>query len=64
LDEFDVETAVGWSVLVRAVSTRVTEPDEIADWLSGLPTPWAPGPRGMVIRLDPLQPTGRMIVRG
>lgn len=64
LDEFDVETAIGWSVLVRAVSTRVTDPGEIADWLRRLPTPWAPGPRAVAIRLDPVQITGRVIVRG
>lgn len=63
-DEFDVETATGWSVLVRAVASRVTEPTEVADWLSRLPAPWAPGVRDVVIRLDPVLLTGRTVVRG
>lgn len=64
VDEFDVGTATGWSVLVRAVSTRVTEPSEVVDWLNRLPVPWAPGSREVVIRLDPVRLTGRTIVRG
>lgn len=64
VDEFDVETATGWSVLVRATSVRVTQPDEVAHWLSRLPAPWAPGPRDIVIQLDPVQLSGRTIVRG
>lgn len=64
VDEFDVETATGWSVLVRAISAAVTEPGEVGHWLNRLPTPWAPGPRDLVIRLDPVQLSGRMIVRG
>jgi nitroimidazol reductase NimA-like FMN-containing flavoprotein (pyridoxamine 5'-phosphate oxidase superfamily) len=64
IDEFDVGTGTGWSVLVRATAARITDPGEIAAWDRRLPTPWAPGPRHVMIRLDPVAVTGRIVVRG
>lgn len=64
IDEFDVGTATGWSVLVRARSRAVTESTEVVGWLTLLPDPWAPGTREILIRLDPISVTGRAVARG
>lgn len=63
VDDFDVETGTGWAVLVRGVARGVTDPDEQAAWQARLPQPWAPGPRDLVIRVDPVITTGRVVVR-
>lgn len=64
IDEFDMATATGWSVLVRATSSAVTQATEIVGWLTRLPAPWAPGDREILIRLDPVSVTGRVVSRG
>ncbi|WP_432557449.1 pyridoxamine 5'-phosphate oxidase family protein [Granulicoccus sp. GXG6511] len=63
IDEFDVETATGWSVLMSATTTRVTSPEEIVSWHDLLPEPWAPGGRDWVIRLTPRSISGRVVAR-
>lgn len=64
IDEFEVETATGWSVLLRATTARVTAPEETAAWQRLLPEPWAPGERDLIIRLTPRSISGRVVVRG
>lgn len=63
IDDFDAETASGWSVLMRAVTTVVTKDEELVRWQALLPAPWAPGPRELVIRLTPRSVSGRVVLR-
>lgn len=62
IDEFDVETATGWSVLLRATTARVIAQEETASW-HRLLSPWAPGHRDLVIRLTPRSVSGRIVMR-
>lgn len=61
IDDLEGPTATGWSVLVRATSAAITESTEIVGWLTLLPDPWAPGDREMLIRLEPVSVTGRVV---
>lgn len=63
LDEFDVETGTGWSVLVRGTTAEVTDRVASAHWRTRLPAPWAPGPRDLTIVLHVTEATGRVVVR-
>ncbi len=64
IDDFDLEHAEGWSVVVRGAA-RVVDPE---DWPEGVTKPehlyfypWAPGPKDRWIRLVPNTVTGRRI---
>jgi nitroimidazol reductase NimA-like FMN-containing flavoprotein (pyridoxamine 5'-phosphate oxidase superfamily) len=59
VDDLDEQTAVGWSVLARG--TAAVAPPELA---AGLPAPWAPGERRLVIALTPHEYTGRAVSAG
>lgn len=63
IDDFDIDTATGWSVMMRARSRAVTDTAERERWREALPVPWASGARDLVIRLDPVELTGRVVVR-
>ncbi len=63
VDDFDLETGTGWAVLVRGVARGVSDAEERAAWQTRLPEPWAPGPRDLVIQVDPVITTGRVVVR-
>lgn len=63
IDEFDVDTGTGWSVLVRGVTDQVTDTATQQWWAPLLPEPWAPGAREVLIRLTAHQVSGRVVVR-
>lgn len=56
VDDIDVATATGWSVLVRGEATA--GPDAPAP---GLPHPWAPGSRTLVVAITPSAYSGRAV---
>ncbi|MFE9650335.1 pyridoxamine 5'-phosphate oxidase family protein [Streptomyces sp. NPDC006365] len=63
VDHIDDALSQGWSVLVRGGAEAVTDPDAVRRLeeraYSG---PWAGGERGMWVRIDPDEITGRAIV--
>lgn len=62
VDEFDVTTRSGWSVLVRGHARAATHPDELAGlWQEPEPIPWATGSRTLFITISPEQLSGRVI---
>ncbi|MDO5682801.1 MAG: pyridoxamine 5'-phosphate oxidase family protein [Propionibacteriaceae bacterium] len=63
IDDYDIETATGWSVLVSATTAQVIADDDLAAWQELLPEPWAPGNRDCVIRLTPRTLSGRAVSR-
>ena len=62
VDEFDVATRTGWSVLVRGTARAAGNPDELAGrWEHDEPIPWATGVRYLFIAITPGQVSGRVI---
>jgi len=62
VDRVDVALSEGWSVLVTGQARRVRDPVE-ADALTGLGLqPWAGGDRHALVRIEPDEVTGRVIV--
>jgi nitroimidazol reductase NimA-like FMN-containing flavoprotein (pyridoxamine 5'-phosphate oxidase superfamily) len=62
VDEFDVTTRTGWSVLVRGWAKAATNPDELTSlWESQDPIPWATGSRTLFITVSTDQLSGRVI---
>lgn len=62
VDEIDVVTRTGWSVLVRGWAKAATNPDELAElWQEPEPSPWAGGNRTLFITISPEQFSGREI---
>lgn len=62
IDHVDYETHSGWSVLVGG---RISEVDD-AEQLRRIenawsPRPWAPGPRDLLVRITPVEVTGRRL---
>jgi nitroimidazol reductase NimA-like FMN-containing flavoprotein (pyridoxamine 5'-phosphate oxidase superfamily) len=62
VDDFDVVSRTGWTVLVRGTIQASGNPDELA----GVRTheeliPWAPGARNLVLVITPEHVTGRQI---
>lgn len=62
VDDFDIETGTGWTVLVRGMARGIDDAYRAA-WHARLPDPWAPGPRDLVIRVNPVIITGRVVAR-
>lgn len=57
VDDIDVATATGWSVLVRGeAATYAGDPPA-----GGLPEPWAPGMRPLVVAITPSAYSGRAV---
>jgi nitroimidazol reductase NimA-like FMN-containing flavoprotein (pyridoxamine 5'-phosphate oxidase superfamily) len=56
VDDIDVPTATGWSVLVRGEAAACDAPDDV-----DLPAPWAPGARSLVVGVTPLAYSGRVV---
>lgn len=56
VDEIDADTSVGWSVLARGTLRR-----HHGDARLGMPAPWAPGERGMVLRIEVSLLSGRAV---
>lgn len=62
VDEFDVVTRTGWSVVARGWSKAATNPDELAGlWEHQEPIPWASGARTLFITITPDELSGRVI---
>jgi nitroimidazol reductase NimA-like FMN-containing flavoprotein (pyridoxamine 5'-phosphate oxidase superfamily) len=62
VDDFDVVTRTGWTVLVRGMIQAADNPDELAGlWTRQEPIPWAPGARNLVLAITPDHVTGRVI---
>lgn len=61
VDDFDATTRTGWSVLVQGVADDVTDSlDRSSEYLQTVEvSPWAPGTRARVLRIDARQVTGR-----
>lgn len=62
VDEFDVVTRTGWSVLVRGTAKAATNPDELSElWEEQDPIPWAAGARTLFIIISTDRLSGRVI---
>lgn len=67
---FEVEGGIdsmyhhGWSVLVIGTAREVDNPSELKRLERHLPTPWAPGQRRRVVRIDIELISGRRIDHG
>jgi nitroimidazol reductase NimA-like FMN-containing flavoprotein (pyridoxamine 5'-phosphate oxidase superfamily) len=56
VDDIDVPTATGWSVLVRGEASTQAGPGAV-----DVPAPWAPGARTLTVAITPLSYTGRAV---
>ncbi|MBV8161454.1 MAG: pyridoxamine 5'-phosphate oxidase family protein [Acidimicrobiia bacterium] len=64
VDETDRESRSGWSVVVQGVAQEITNFDasDVVERLGELRVnPWAPGDKRHVVRIVPLQITGRRV---
>lgn len=62
VDEFDLATRTGWSVLVRGTAAAATDADQLAAlWQEQDPIPWATGARTLFIAIRPEHLSGRVI---
>lgn len=62
IDEFDVATRTGWSVLVQGRAAAAANPDELAGrWLEDEPIPWATGIRNLYLVITPDHLSGRAL---
>jgi uncharacterized protein len=61
VDDIDLATRTGWSVLVRGEAVEVTNPAEVQRLAEIAPQPWAPGPKAHFVRILPAAVTGRQI---
>ncbi|MFM9609309.1 helix-turn-helix domain-containing protein [Streptomyces niveiscabiei] len=62
-DRIDEAFSRGWSVVVRGYARQVTDPAEALRLTrTAYSEPWAGGPRGLWLRIEPLALTGRRIV--
>jgi nitroimidazol reductase NimA-like FMN-containing flavoprotein (pyridoxamine 5'-phosphate oxidase superfamily) len=55
VDDIDLPTATGWSVVVRG-ETAAHSADDVT-----LPVPWAPGHRPLTVAITPLAYSGRAV---
>jgi len=62
VDQFDVDTQTGWSVVVRGRAAVVADPAEV-QWLrrAGASRPWADGSRNLYLRVPLTEVSGRRI---
>lgn len=56
VDDFDADAENGWSVLVRGTAAH-----QGAEESNPLPSPWAPGPRNLVIAITATEFSGRAV---
>ncbi|MCA0294392.1 MAG: pyridoxamine 5'-phosphate oxidase family protein [Actinobacteria bacterium] len=56
VDDIDVPTGTGWSVLVRGEAAACTPEQTLR-----LPLPWAPGNRTLTVAITPLAYSGRAV---
>jgi len=63
IDRVDEAMSEGWSVLVTGGAHRVDDPDEFVVLAALGLVPWAGGPRHALVRIHPVEVTGRVIVQ-
>ncbi|MDN5763301.1 MAG: pyridoxamine 5'-phosphate oxidase family protein [Microlunatus sp.] len=62
VDDFDIATRTGWSVLVQGTAAASTDLDGLSTlWQQQGPVPWATGTRSLFITIRPDQMSGRVI---
>jgi uncharacterized protein len=62
VDEIDVESETGWSVVVTGMAEEVVDPAELAE-AGTLPlVRWAPGPDSRIVAISPDLVSGRRIL--
>jgi uncharacterized protein len=64
VDELDQQSRSGWSIVMHARSSAVSEPEALADlWASDSLVPWASGNRTLFIRIRLERVSGRVVRR-
>jgi uncharacterized protein len=62
IDEIDKRGHQGWSVVARGQAQAVGEPREVSRLLTEAGVvPWAPGNRDLLIQINPVKVTGRIV---
>lgn len=61
VDEVDIATRTGWSVLALGLAYRVTDPDRLTEIASRVPQPWAPGRTARTVAIPAWRLSGRRI---
>jgi nitroimidazol reductase NimA-like FMN-containing flavoprotein (pyridoxamine 5'-phosphate oxidase superfamily) len=61
IDEFDLVTHEGWSVLIQGPAHHVDDAAELAQVLAAGVEPWPGGERDHFIKISPMRITGRRI---
>lgn len=61
VDEITDEYYQGWSVLISGQLDEVDDPDELRRLHAAWPRPWAGGDRNLLIRVTPVEITGRRL---
>jgi nitroimidazol reductase NimA-like FMN-containing flavoprotein (pyridoxamine 5'-phosphate oxidase superfamily) len=62
VDDVDEFAELGWSVLVVGTAHVADHSGDVPNSLDDRPAPWAPGQRGLYIRIEPETVTGRRVV--
>jgi uncharacterized protein len=62
VDEIDVESETGWSVVVTGMAEEVVDPAELAEARTLPLVRWAPGPDSRIVALSPDLVSGRRIL--
>ncbi len=63
VDGFDATTNSAWSVVMRGSAKRIREMHAATAALESGVSPWQEGPKGWVVRITPIQVTGRRFER-
>ncbi|WOP18051.1 pyridoxamine 5'-phosphate oxidase family protein [Raineyella sp. LH-20] len=63
VDDIDVSTGNGWSVMAQGVSSSPTEADRLEALRVDGPTPWAKGDRDLFVTLELRTISGRVVDR-
>jgi transcriptional regulator with XRE-family HTH domain len=64
IDRVDEAMSEGWSVLVTGSARRVDDPDELVELARLGLEPWAGGNRHALVRITPVETTGRLVAQG
>ncbi|WP_214369164.1 pyridoxamine 5'-phosphate oxidase family protein [Pseudonocardia sp. H11422] len=64
VDDIDVDTHIGWSVLGIGEAYEVTDTDRLAELVERLPAPWASGRTAHTIAIPLPRLTGRRLCLG
>ncbi|HEY5882290.1 MAG TPA: pyridoxamine 5'-phosphate oxidase family protein [Nakamurella sp.] len=61
VDDVDLETRTGWSVLAVGKAYEVSDPDRLPEIAARVPPPWAPGSTAHIIAIPTWRLTGRRV---